>query len=83
MRFPGTLKSVSKKQILLETENEQDVIFRRTKRTQFFNGEKEAKEEAAPVGDHIVIEGRRELNGDLDAIHVIWNEKPPAPKESQ
>ena len=80
IRFPGILKSIDKKQILIETGSEQDLTFRRTKRTRFFDGEKEAKESAAPVGEGVVIEGRRQMNGDLDAIHVIWNEKPASPE---
>lgn len=76
IRFPGRLKSVTKKQILLEVENEQELIFRRTKRTRFFDGGKEVKESAAPVGDPVVLEGQRALNGDLDVVNVLWNEKP-------
>ncbi len=80
LRFPGTLKSISKKEILLEVEGEQQLIFRRIKKTRFLDGEKEAKETDAPAGQAIVIEGRRELNGDLDAYNVRWNEKQPHPQ---
>ena len=80
IRFPGVLKSIDKKQILIETGSEQDLTFRRTKHTRFFDGEKEAKESAAPIGEGVVIEARRAMNGDLDAVHVIWNDK-PAPSE--
>src|SRR5690242_15608127 len=54
LQFPGTLRSVTKKQLLLDVGNEQELIFRLSKKTRFFDGEKEAKEEAAPVGEKVV-----------------------------
>ncbi len=78
-RFTGTLKGVSRKEVLLEVSEDQQLVFRRVKQTRFYDGEKEAGEKSAPLGQPVVIEGRRELNGDLDAIHVIWNE-PPKPQ---
>jgi hypothetical protein len=77
IRFPGTLRALTRKEIVLEVDTDQELVFRRAKRMRCFDGDKQAREEAAPIGDHVVIEGRRAMNGDLEAVHVIWNEKPP------
>jgi hypothetical protein len=76
LRFPGTLKSISRKEILLDVDHEQELVFHRAKKVKFLDGGKESTEKAAPIGDHVVIEGRRALNGDLLAVNVLWNEKP-------
>lgn len=76
LRFPGVLKAIDKKRILLEVEGEQELEFRRAKKIRFFDNETPSVESKAPVGQPVVVEGRKEMNGDLMAYRMTWNEPP-------
>lgn len=67
-KFEGIVKGVSKKDILLELEHEQTLRFRIAKEMRLYDGEKPAKEKMVGAGWMIVIEARREPNGDLTAM---------------
>jgi hypothetical protein len=75
----GTLRQVDKKQILMDTPDDQVVTFRRVKKTKFLKGSKEIAEVEFHPGAAIVVEATREPDGEFDAIHVYLGEPPPAP----
>ena len=76
--FRGTLRSIDKKEIVIDAGEDQILHFKRTKKTKFLKGDKEIKPDDFPDQAAVVIEASRALNGDLDAIHVFQGEPPPA-----
>ena len=75
----GTLKLISKKQILMDTAEEQTVTFRRVKKTSFFKGAKEIRETEFQAGAAIAVEATREPDGEFDALRVYLGEPPGSP----
>lgn len=73
MQFEGKLKLLTPKTLSLEIEGDQTMEFRITKKTGAFKGEKPVRLDQIEVGAQLTIEGKRELNGDLNAINVRWN----------
>src|SRR6266550_3561393 len=78
--FRGTLRSIDKKEIVIDAGEDQIVHFKRTKKTKFLKGDKEIKPDNFPEEAAVVIEANRALNGDLDAINVFQGEPPAAPE---
>lgn len=70
--FPGKLKAITKKEVILLTEEDNLLTFRRTKRTKFLKDGKETDYRIAPIGDEVVIEGLKDRVGDLEALRVLW-----------
>ena len=79
--FRGTLRSIDKKEIVLDSGEDQLLHFKRTKKTKFLKGEKEIKPDDFPDEAAVVIEASRAMNGDLDALNVFLGEPPAAPPE--
>jgi hypothetical protein len=76
--FRGALRSIDKKEIVIDAGEDQILHFKRTKKTKFLKGDKEIKPDNFPDQAAVVIEASRAMNGDLDAIHVFQGEPPPA-----
>src|SRR5258706_11539937 len=74
----GTLRQIDKKQILMDSPDEQVVTFRRVKKTKFLKGSKEIAEAEFHPGAAIVVEATRDPDGAFDALHVYLGEPPPA-----
>ena len=68
--FAGTLKSISGKQLLLETDDSNTVQFHCSKKTVFYDGDKKVKPSALKPGDTISVEARRAPDDSLDAVNV-------------
>ena len=79
--FRGTLRSIDKREIVLDSGEDQLLHFKRTKKTKFRKGEKEIKPDDFPDEAAVVIEASRAMNGDLDALNVFLGEPPAAPPE--
>jgi len=79
--FRGTLRSIDKKEIVLDSGEDQLLHFKRTKKTKFLKGEKEIKPDDFPDEAAVVIEASRAMNGDLDAVNVFLGEPPAAPPQ--
>jgi hypothetical protein len=77
----GVLRSINKKDIVIDTGDDQIVTFKRTKKTKFLKGAKEIKPEDFPEGAKLFVEASRAMNGDLDAVNVFLGEPPGAGKE--
>ena len=80
--FRGKLRSIDKKEIVIDAGEDQILHFKRTKKTKFLKGDKEIKPDDFPDETAVVIEANRALNGDLDAINVFHGEPPAAPEHS-
>ena len=79
--FRGTLRSIDKKEIVLDSGEDQLLHFKRTKKTKFLKGEKEIKPDDFPDEAAVVIEASRAMNGDLDALNVFLGEPSAAPPQ--
>jgi len=72
--FRGTLRSIDKKEIVIDAGEDQLLHFKRTKKTKFLKGDKTIKPDDFPDEAAVVIEANRALNGDLDAVNVFQGE---------
>src|SRR5207237_894404 len=79
--FRGSLRSIDKKEIVIDAGEDQILHFKRTKKTRFWKGDKAIKPDDFPENAAVVIEANRALNGDLDAINVFQGEPPAAPEK--
>jgi hypothetical protein len=70
--FKGKLKVVDKKQIVIESGEEQIVLFHRSKKTRFLAGEKAVKPEEIPLEAVVTVEASKDSVGDLVAVDIIW-----------
>ena len=77
----GALRSINKKDIVIDTGDDQILTFKRTKKTRFLKGAVEIKPDDFPDGAKVFIEASRYMNGDLDAVNVYLGE-PPAKEKS-
>jgi hypothetical protein len=75
----GAMRSISKKDIVIDTGDDQILTFKRTKKTRFLKGASEIKPDAFPAAARVFVEASRAMNGDLDAINVFLGEPPPPP----
>ena len=78
----GALRSINKKDIVIDTGDDQIVTFKRTKKTRFLKGATEIKPDAFPAAARVFVEASRAMNGDLDAINVFLGEPPPPSPKS-
>jgi hypothetical protein len=75
--FAGALKTVTKKEIVIEPEEGNDVRFVRSKRTRFLGKDgKERDELQFRVGDPVTVEAFEKLNRDLEAVNVRASTSP-------
>src|SRR5712692_12118223 len=79
--FRGALRSIDKKEIVIDAGEDQILHFKRTKKTKFLKGEKEIKPDDFPDQAAVVIEASRALNGDLAALNVFLGEPSAAPPQ--
>ena len=75
----GAIRSISKKNIVIDTGDDQILTFKRTKKTRFLKGASEIKPDNFPAAAKVFIEASRAMNGDLDAVNVFLGEPPPPP----
>jgi hypothetical protein len=72
----GTLRSLNKKEIVIDAGDDRIVTFRRLKKTKFLKGTKEIPEIEMLAGAAIVVEASRERDGEFDAVNVFLGEPP-------
>jgi len=74
--FHGTLRSATKKEIVLALPEEQSVAFHISHKTKFLKDGKAIKPTAIPEGTTLTVEGKRDLMGNVEAVSVTVD--PPA-----
>ena len=75
--FQGTLKALSKKEIIIDLDGEdQTLTLRRSGKTKFSQGDREIKPSDIQVGTHVTIDATREGDQKIAALHVMI--APPA-----
>ena len=68
--FQGKLKSLTKKEIVLDVGEDQSITFHISGKTKFLKGGKPVKPSAIPPGAAVTVEGKRDLMGNVDAVSV-------------
>lgn len=77
--FHGTLKSVSKKEVVLAMPEDQSIVFHFTGKTKFLKDGKPIKPSAIPTDAPLTVDGKRDLKGNVEAITVtVDSGKKPA-----
>src|ERR1700722_4814351 len=69
--FSGTVKSLSKKEIIIDMDSEQSLTLRRSGKTKFFKDDKEIKAADIPVGTHVTLDATRDGDQKLSALKVM------------
>ena len=68
--FHGKLGTIGKGKVEIEVENENTMVFQTSRKTRYLDGDKEIKPPDMEPGARIAIEGRRALDGVLEAVVV-------------
>ena len=77
--FHGTLKTLTKKEIVIELDAEQESLtLRRSGKTKFFKNDQEIKAADVPVGTHVSLDATRDGDQKLSAINVMVAPAPAA-----
>src|SRR5438874_224625 len=75
--FEGTLKMMTRREIILQLQTDQTVPIRRDRKTKFFENGKEIKPESIAVGTPLAIDVREDLDLKPVAVRVVANPPPP------
>jgi hypothetical protein len=68
--FAGSLKRVTKKEVVILTDTTNEMTFVRTKRTRFLSGGRTMDGAALPEGITVNVEAFERLNQELEAVNV-------------
>lgn len=79
--FEGTLKMLTKKEILIQLQSEQTLSIRRDRKTRFVENDKEIKPDNIAVGTPLAIDVKEDLDLKPLAVRVVVN--PPPPKSAE
>jgi len=77
--FHGALKELSKKTILLQTDDNQLVTLRRTSKTRFLNQEQQIKADDIDLDDKVTIDATE--GNDLKLLATVVHLDPAPPKK--
>lgn len=81
--FRGVLKQLDKKQIVIENDDAQAVVIRRSKKTKFFDGGKEIKPTDIDLNSKVTIEATQDVDLKPTAVSVTRDPKSAqSPKET-
>src|ERR1700680_3902366 len=78
--FEGTLKMLTKKEIVLQLQSEQSLSIRRDHKTKFIENDKEIKPESIAVGTPLAVDVKEDLDLKPMAVRVVVH--PPPPKSA-
>src|SRR5438270_2437220 len=78
--FHGTLRSINKKEVVLELPEDQSIAFHISHKTKFLKDGKPVKSSAIAAGAPVTVDGKRDLLGNVEAVTVTVDssKKPPA-----
>ena len=76
--FHGTVRSINKKEIVLDMPEDQSIAFHISHKTKFVKDEKPIKPAAVAAGALVTVDGKRDLLGNVEAVTVTVDTKPPA-----
>jgi len=76
--FTGTVKELTGKTLVLETQDTNELPFVCTHKTRYYDGKKQIKASDIKPGDPVSIETKRFRDGELEAINVRLERKKPS-----
>ena len=76
--FHGTVRSINKKEIVLDMPEDQSIAFHISHKTKFVKDAKAIKPAAIAAGAMVTVDGKRDLLGNVEAVTVTVDTKPPA-----
>jgi hypothetical protein len=68
--FHGTLKSLTKKELVLTLPEDHEVAFYVSHKTKFLKNSKAIKPSEIPEGAPLAVDGKRDVMGDTEAVTV-------------
>ena len=77
--FSGLLKSINKKQIVIEPEPDNQMTFVRSRRTRFMKAGSRIDDSAVQPGSVVAIQAFEKLNRELEAVIVTVTDAAQAP----
>jgi hypothetical protein len=78
--FHGTLRSINKKEIVLDLAEDQSIAFHISHKTKFLKEAKAIKPTAIAAGAPVTVDGKRDLLGNVEAVTVtVDSSKTPPP----
>lgn len=75
--FEGTLKMLTKKEIVLQLQSDQIVTIRRDHKTKFIEKDKDVKPDNIEIGTALAIDVKEDLDLKPMAVRVVVNPPPP------
>ena len=75
--FEGTLKMMTKKEIMLQLQSDQVVTIRRDHKTKFIAKDKDIKPDNIEIGTALAIDVKEDLDLKPMAVRVVVNPPPP------
>lgn len=75
--FEGTLKMLTRKEIVIQLQSDQTLSIRRDRKTKFLEKGKEIKPESIEVGTPLAIDVKEDLDLKPMAVRVVVNPPPP------
>ncbi len=66
----GTVKAIDSKMLITEDVEGNSLQYRSTKKTGYFDGDKNIKPDDIHAGDRVSVDARREPDGSLTAVNV-------------
>jgi hypothetical protein len=68
--FSGALKRVTKKDVVIEPDTDNEMTFVRTKQTRFLSGGRQVNGASLPAGIAVTVQAFEKMNQDLEAVTV-------------
>ena len=81
--FHGTLRGASAKSLAIDSNDENTMNFRCSKKTSWLDGEKKIKPEDIPVGELVAVDGRKAPDGTMEAVVVRIQRAKDSEKKQQ
>jgi hypothetical protein len=68
--FTGIVRGIDAKVLNIEGPETNTLVFHCSKKTKYFDGDKEIKRDAIKTDDHVSVDSRRAPDGSMDALNV-------------
>jgi hypothetical protein len=81
--FQGSVRSISKKEIVVDMPEDQSIAFHISHKTKFVKDAKPVKPATIVAGMKVMVDGKRDLLGNVEAVTVTLDPKPQPKPEAK
>ena len=81
--FHGKLKQISNKEVVIVSDEDQEIVLRRTHKTKFLKGDKEIKPADIPEGTALTLDVTKDPDMKPVALNVFVDQPKPKTAQSQ